>query len=160
METLNPRRSGGVPKTVWRATELPVPQAAVGCAVGPAGRCREALPQVSVQAKAQEASLAPTSSGRTGLPRRIHLFRIGGIQSGRHLRKTRGLEPVPNPNLAPVWSGLVRLVQGSKASRQGSISISARSLVPDLAQTLHPPAIDRPFVQDWKHPVRTPSEEN
>ena len=30
--------------------------------------------------------------------RQVHLFEIGGIQSGHRLKKTRGLEPPPNPN--------------------------------------------------------------
>ena len=37
-------------------------------------------------------NLAPTCR------RQVHVFKIGGIQSGHHLKKTRGLEPPPNPN--------------------------------------------------------------
>ena len=37
-------------------------------------------------------NLAPTCR------KQVHLFKIGGIQSGHHLKKTRGLKPPPNPN--------------------------------------------------------------
>ena len=61
-------------------------------------------------------NLVPTCS------RQVHLFRIGGIQSGCHLKRTRGNEPDPTkPCTRLVWTGPPgsRLL---KASGQGSIS--------------------------------------
>ena len=58
-------------------------------------------------------------------------------------KKTTRLEADPNPNLAPVSSGQVQLVQGLNASRQGSITKNTRSLEPDPAQTVQPPGLDR-----------------
>ena len=46
------------------------------------------------------------------LARRVHLFRIRGIYAKIPRKKTRGLEPNLNPNLAPAWSRQVHLVQG------------------------------------------------
>ena len=58
----------------------------------------------------QPPNLAPTCS------RKVHLFRIGGTQSGRHVKKIRHLVPHPNSNLSLVQFRHVHLVQSSEAS--------------------------------------------
>ena len=81
-------------------------------------------------------------------PSGLDSFICSGHPARAHLKKNRGLEPGQNPNLAPVLSGRVQLVQSSMAWKAQSISKNPRA-----SQT-------GPFVQDWRHPVRAPSEEN
>ena len=73
-------------------------------------------------------------------------------------KKTTRLEADPNPNLAPVSSGQVQLVQGLNASRQGSITKNTRSLEPDPAQTVHPPGLDRCKTTNKKTGARSEFE--
>ena len=71
-------------------------------------------PQGSRTFKTSRASRPPRAStgllARASFPRLPkppspnHLFKIRGIQSGHHLKKTRGLEPLPNSSWRPVWT--------------------------------------------------------
>ena len=49
-------------------------------------------------------------------------------------------------------------MQGSKTSRQGSISINTRSLKLDPAPTCTRLVYTGPLVQHWRHPAKAPSE--
>ena len=107
------------PKALRRATELPVPQAAVGCAVSPAGRnpSGHAL-RIRYPKPCTESHHPPNRSFQRA------------SQAGGPGASGSGLRATPKPKLASVWSGQVQL------------------------------ADPNPIVQDWKQPVRAPSEEN
>ena len=95
------------------------------------------------------------------------LFEIGSIQPGHRLKKTKGLEPPPNPNWHPSGLDKSSLQTQIQLFEIGSIqSPSEENLEPPPNPNWHPSGLDKsslqanPIVQDWKHPVRAPSEKN
>ena len=77
--------------------------------------------------------LSPKHKPRhTACHKQVQLFKIGGMQSGQHLKQIKGLE---HP---PTRSGQVQLPDPNQAAS---------------SHTLHPPAINR-----WRPPIRAPAE--
>ena len=82
----------------------------------------------------------------------VHLFKIGGIQSKHHRKKTRGVEPPPNSNWHPSsQDNSTFQTQCKPCTRLVGSSISTSSLEPDPAQTLHSPAVDRSMCSSGHH---------
>ena len=81
------------------------------------------------------ASLCKGLQGQTPDHARIRTFRAS--QPPELLAREAVLEPIPNPNLTPVCSGQVQLVQGLQASKQEASSQTQPNFAPAWSRQVH-----------------------